>query len=76
MQGFGFRYELFVLLLKILVFLVRTIPMQMTGSPFNLGCFIFGPFAALHVGGPSPVLAGMPPSGASTSICWLQKRWA
>lgn len=39
MQDFGFRYELFVLMVKILVGLVRTIPMQMTRSPFNLLVF-------------------------------------
>lgn len=38
----------FVLLVKILVVLVRTIPMQVDGAPFNLGCWGF--FGPLHTG--------------------------
>lgn len=75
MQDFGFRYELLVLLVKVVVLLVRTIPMQMSVSPFSLGFLIFLPSAALHVGGPSPVPAGMAPSRTSTSIYWLLKDW-
>lgn len=45
LYNFGFRYEFFVLLVNILVFLARAIPMQMIWSPFNF--FIFKSLALL-----------------------------